>query len=99
MKTLPAATSLKSSDIISGLLAGTTAEPLPYQGSPSSFVNAEAYLVKTNPYSEFHLGHLSLGFVFALWVSEMIQDEKQEFSGCGFLGCTVHSPAKRTRER
>jgi len=27
-----------------------------------------------------HLGALDLGFGFALWVSEMIWDEKQQFS-------------------
>jgi hypothetical protein len=45
-----------------------------------------------------HFGHLDLGFGMALWVSEMIQDEKQHFTRrMRFSG--VRSPANRTRAR
>jgi len=37
----------------------------------------------TDERSGVHLGHLDLGFGFTLWVSEMIKDEKQQFSRRG----------------
>jgi hypothetical protein len=43
----------------------------------------------TDERSGVHLGRLDLGSGFALWVSEMIQDRKQQFSrGVAFFwGC------------
>jgi hypothetical protein len=37
----------------------------------------------TDERSGLHLGHLDLGSGFALWVSEMIEDRKQQVSRRG----------------
>jgi hypothetical protein len=49
--------------------------------------------------SGVHLRHQDLGSGFALWVSEMIQDGKQQFSkeGCVFL--RVGDEQARAREQ
>jgi len=43
----------------------------------------------TDERSEVHLGHLNLGSGFALWVSEIIQDEMQQFLREGFVFLVV----------
>jgi hypothetical protein len=43
----------------------------------------------TDERSRVYPGHLDSGSGFALWVSEMIQDEKQQFSRVRFSGVGV----------